>query len=198
MGPPDPQKRPHGAGGPPAFELRPLDPAVRAASAAAAAPADAAAAAAKPRGKKKGGDPERRKQCSIHALMKRISLECKSAAAGGAAAAAAAGEPATSAAAAAAAREASDSANASGSSASPPSQSPAAAAAATAAAAAKVPAESPDEVSLFMFDFGECDAQRCSGRRLLRHCKLNKITAAGRVQYAQRLGGRSSSSRSSS
>ena len=52
-----------------------------------------------------------------------------------------------------------------------------------------------------MFVFGVCGSQRCSGRRLLRHHKMNKITSSGQVEYAQAPGGHrrtGSSSRSSS
>ncbi|KAL8273077.1 hypothetical protein Esti_002998 [Eimeria stiedai] len=130
----------------------------RAATAAATAEA-AAAAAAKPAKSKRQGDPERRKEYSIHALVRKISSPNKPPAAAGV-------------------------------------SSPAPAAKETAAAtqaAEGPPPENGDELSLFMFDFGECDAQRCSGRRLLRHAKVNKITPTGRVVYAQRAGGRSSS-----
>ncbi|KAL8436244.1 hypothetical protein Efla_003774 [Eimeria flavescens] len=141
------------------------------ATAAAAEPVPpAAAAAAKSGTRKKGGDPERRKEYSIHSLMRKLSVSTKA-------------PPPTEAA-------------------SPCTP----AAAAVAAAATGVgetaergpPLESPDELSLFMFDFGECDAQRCSGRRLLRHAKINRISATGRVLYAQQPGGRRRSSSSSS
>ncbi|KAL8450570.1 hypothetical protein Emed_002442 [Eimeria media] len=131
----------------------------------------AAEAAAKPAKSKKQGDPERRKEYSIHALVRKISSSNKSPAPADVSSPAAAA-----AAAAAAAKET----------------------VAASQAAEGPPQESNDELSLFMFDFGECDAKRCSGRRLLRHAKLNKITPTGRVVYAQRAGGRSSSSNSSS
>ncbi|CDI87282.1 Probable ribosome biogenesis protein TcasGA2_TC003119, related [Eimeria praecox] len=187
------------------------------------------APAARASRKKKGGDPERRKQCSIHELMKRVSLKNKPTAsstdlttAAGVSTAEQAAAPAAAPAAALAdaimdktgsaegrlhtdatcSSETKEAAGGSGAGAA------AAAAATTAAAtegtgsrASSIPKESPDELSLFMFDFGECDAQRCSGRRLLRHRKLNKVMASGQVEYSQALGGRrlsGSSSRSSS
>ncbi|KAL8430225.1 hypothetical protein ACSSS7_006055 [Eimeria intestinalis] len=146
-----------------------VTPAVRTAATAeapaAAEGAAATAAAAKPGKCRKQGDPERRKEFSIHTLVRKISSSNKAPAAAGVS--------------------------------SPPPPPPAAAVAKETVAASQ-PAESNDELSLFMFDFGECDAKRCSGRRLFRHAKLNKITPTGRVVYAQHAGGRCSSSSSSS
>lgn len=129
--------------------------------------APTAPAPMRPARRKKGGDPERRKEYSIHALLRKITLASKPLASNGETPA----ETATT------------------SAAPMPKENVVPPIADTAS-----PCESNEELSLFMFDFGECDAQRCSGRRLLRHAKLNKITGTGRVQYAQREGGRSSTS----
>lgn len=148
-------------------------PEVPSAESGVAAPESEAAAPAasgsefaerRPPRSKKGGDPERRKEYSIHALLKKITLANKSSAS--------TSNISEVSATASAATEPKDPIP-------PPS------------AAAEPAEQCNEELSLFMFDFGECDAKRCSGRRLLRHAKLNKITGTGRVQYAQRAGGRS-------
>ncbi|OEH74953.1 putative ribosome biogenesis protein [Cyclospora cayetanensis] len=127
---------------------------------------------------KKGGDPERRKACSIHALLKRVSLANKPIAAD-------ADPPSP-----VATKGTSNDEEMSLPSGHhvPPASGAERSSRRTAASqgeegtASSVEAsqllQSEEELSLFMFDFGECDAQRCSGRRLLRHAKLNRIGEA--------------------